>query len=79
MTITQPELTLCEVTELSGLSAHTRRDCGLARHGDAAEGARSRLLRETRLRVIRLLADITTSLAAIDTKIAVYEERITRS
>ena len=127
MTITEPGLTISEVAELSGLSAHTlryyeraglmlgpvdratsthrrytpadvtwigfltklratsmpiaqvREYAELARQGDATEDARLRLLREHRLRVIRDLDDITNSLAAIDTKIAVYEERITRS
>lgn len=47
----------------------------LVRRGDETVGARRELLVRHRLTVLRQLDDITASLAAIDFKIAVYEEQ----
>lgn len=47
----------------------------LVRRGDETVGARRELLVRHRLAVLRQLDDITASLAAIDFKIAAYEEQ----
>jgi DNA-binding transcriptional MerR regulator len=48
----------------------------LVRRGDATVGARRELLVRHRIAVLHQLDDISASLAAIDIKIAIYEEKV---
>ena len=48
----------------------------LVRRGDDTIDARRELLVRHRIAVLRQLDDITASLAAIDIKIAIYEEKV---
>ena len=49
----------------------------LVRRGEATTEDRLELLRRHRIAVVAQLEEITASLAAIDTKIAIYEEKVT--
>jgi DNA-binding transcriptional MerR regulator len=59
--------------------AKVREYVDLVRQGDATFGARHELLRAHRETVVAQLDEITTSLAAIDKKIALYEKGINPS
>lgn len=48
----------------------------LARKGDATSGARLELLLVHRMRVLEQLEEMQRSLAAVDVKIAMYEEKV---
>ena len=50
----------------------------LVRRGDVTTADRLELLQRHRITVLAQLEEVSRSLAAIDTKIAIYEEKVTR-